>query len=291
MAGQDFDRLFARVPKEQKEVLRDFRASHPYKELETSIGLWRYLSCGQGPSALLFIPGGFLAADMWMHSILAFENRYRIIAPDSCTLQGTFDILDVCQALSQTLDAEGIDRATVIGLSAGGGVAQVFLQEHPERVEHLVLSHCGLLERSAEAEKQLRRLLILGRLLPLWIIRRLVLKRTAGSLPPSSTWIEFHYAYFREAGARFTKEMFLRFLQGSAEVRRSFVVKPDVAGAWSGETLILGSGDDEVAVRNLDKLQTRYPRSRTHLFTEGGITPSCCSPKPLHLRWLHSWQK
>jgi len=159
---------------------------------------------------------------------------------------------------------------TVIGLSAGGGVAQYLLQEHPERVEHAVFSHCGILERDAEAEKATRRLLTLARLLPLWAIRRQVLKRTAGQIPPTSAWIAFHNAYFQEATGRFTKEMFLRFLQSGAQARQRFVFQPDAVESWPGQALLLASRDDEMAAAGLEKLRARYPGASVHLFDEGG---------------------
>lgn len=268
--GQDFDRLYSRVPERQKGLLWDFRASHPYREIATSVGHWRYLGCGEGNEALLFMPGAFLAADMWFHAALALEDRYRIVIPDSYTLQGTFDMGDVCQTLLEILDAEVIEQVTFIGLSAGGGVAQLFLQEHPNRVKHAVLSHCGLLEPDAKAEQQLMRLLTLVKVLPMWIVRQIVLKRTAGSLPPTSTWVEFHNAYLREMGLRLTKEILLGFLQGRIEVRRHFVFKPESLDSWPGEILLLGSRDDEVTVHSLQKLQSRFPRARTHLLAEGG---------------------
>jgi pimeloyl-ACP methyl ester carboxylesterase len=266
----DFDRLYERVPAEQKELLRGFRADHAYRELDTGAGRWRYLACGDGREALLLMPGAFLAAHMWFHVILALEERYRIIVPDSYALQGTFEMDDVCQSLLRILDAEGIGRVTFTGLSAGGGVAQYFLQEHPDRVAHLVLSHCGVLKPDAEAETQIKRLQALVRVLPMWLVRRFVLKRTAGRLPPTSGWIEFHNAYFREAGSYLTKAILIGFLQGGAEVRRHFVSKPEALDSWTGETLILGSRDDHVAAQSLEELKIRFPRARTHVLAEGG---------------------
>jgi aminoacrylate hydrolase len=265
-----FDEIYAQVPVEQKQILEEFRASHPYKDLDVAGTRWHYIACGQGDKALLFIPGGFLAADMWFHSILALEKEYRIVVPDSYTLQGTFSMDGVCSALVRILNAEGIEKATIIGLSAGGGVAQYLLQEHPERVEHGVFSHCGIIERDAEAKKPLKRLLTLARLLPLWVIRRIVLNQTTGNIPPTSTWVEFHNAYFREAGARFTKEMFLRFLQSSIQVRQHFVFKSDAVESWPGQVLLLASKDDEMAIRSLEKSQARYPKARIHVFDKGG---------------------
>ena len=270
MTPAEFDEIYARVPVAQKRMLAEFRANHPYKELDVGGVRWRYIACGQGEKALLFLPGGFLAADMWFHPILALEKDYRIIVPDSFALQGTFDMEDVCAALLRILDAEGIAKVTAIGLSAGGGVAQYLLQEHPGRVEHVVFSHCGIIQHDAEAEKAIRRLLTLARLLPLWAIRRIMLKRTSGDIPPTSTWIEFHNAYFQEAMAHFTKEMFLRFLESGARFRRGFVFKPDVVESWPGQVLLLASRDDEMAADALEKLQSRYSGARSHLFEEGG---------------------
>jgi hypothetical protein len=64
--------------------------------------------------------------------------------------------------------------------------------------------------------------------------------------------------------------MFVRFLQGSLETRRGFVLKPEVLQAWSGEVLILSSQDNEVTIGSLEKLKIRYPRARSHLFEQGG---------------------
>ncbi|MBC8460259.1 MAG: hypothetical protein H8D67_19920 [Deltaproteobacteria bacterium] len=99
MKSQDFDKIYKNVPQDQKEMLKEFRASHPYKELDINGSCWRYISCGHGSKTLLFLPGGFAKADMWFYSILALEKDYRIIAPDAYTLQGTFAMGDVCCAI------------------------------------------------------------------------------------------------------------------------------------------------------------------------------------------------
>jgi pimeloyl-ACP methyl ester carboxylesterase len=265
-----FDEIYGDVPDEQKRLLQEFRADHPYKELDVGGTRWRYIACGQGDKALLFLPGGFLAADMYFHAVLTLEKTHRIIVPDSYTLQGTFDMGDVCSAIVHILDAEGVEKATVIGLSAGGGIAQYFIQEYPQRVEHLVLSHCGILERDPEAANKLKKMHSLVKILPLFVTRRILKKMTAGTAPPSSKWIEFHNAYFREASSRITKTMFVRFLEGSIAVRRGFVFEPEVLESWAGEILILASKDDQAAYASLGKLQARYPRAQTHLFEEGG---------------------
>jgi pimeloyl-ACP methyl ester carboxylesterase len=265
-----FGEIYSDVPADQREQLMIFRINHRYKELEVAGTLWRYISCGDGENALLFLPGGFLPADMWFHAILRLEDDYRIIAPDSFTLQGVYGMDSVCEALVRILDAEGVVKASAVGLSAGGGVAQYLVQEYPDRVEHLVFSHCSEIERDAGLEARLKRLLLLVKLMPLSIIRRILMKTTTGSVPPSSRWIAFHNAYFREANLNLTKEMIAGFLQESVELRKRFIFKPELSDAGPGEILILASSDDNVALASLAKLRARYPSARTHVFEQGG---------------------
>jgi lipase len=268
----DTEKIYQDVPSAQRERLLTFRATHPYTHLPLDDTTWRYIACGQGQgqAALLFLPGAFLRADMWFNQILALEDAYRIIAPDAYTLQGVFDMDAVCDALVRTLDAEGVERATVIGISAGGGVAQYLLQQHPDRVANVVFSHCGVLEYSAEGEKQTKRLLGLVKLLPLFIIRRVLKRMTTGDIPADSRWIDFHEAYMREAIPNIERSMYVNFLRSSLAARRSFTFDPAVLNSWPGSILILSSQDDALSRQSVEQLQARYPRAETHLLEAGG---------------------
>jgi lipase len=258
------------VPPPQRTRLSTFRATHPYTHLTINDMPWQYIASGQGHQALLFLPGAFLQADMWFNQILALETDHRIIAPDAYALQGLFDPDAVCDALVQTLDAEGVDRATVIGLSAGGGAAQLLLQTYPERVEGAVFSHCGVLEHSAEAERRTRRILRLVRILPLFAIRRILKRMTTGEPPSSSRWIAFHEAYIGEAIRNVDKPTVVRFLRSGLETRRRFTFEPELLESWSGSILILSSKDDALSRPSVENLQARYPKAKTELLEEGG---------------------
>ncbi|MGD8245528.1 MAG: alpha/beta hydrolase [Anaerolineae bacterium] len=262
--------MYRTVPPVQVRRLFAFRADHPYRQVATNGTLWSYLACGRGEKALLFLPGAFLKADMWFNQILALEDDYRIIAPDAFALQGLFDIGAVCDALVRSLDAEDIEKATVIGISAGGGVAQVLLQAHPQRVEHVVFSHCGVLEHSPEGERQARRIIRLLRILPLFVVRRLVKRMTTGERPRASQWIAFHDAYLREAVPNVERSMFVGFLRSGLEARRAFTFDPQALESWPGSILILSSEDDALSRDAVGKLQERYPKARTELLPEGG---------------------
>jgi pimeloyl-ACP methyl ester carboxylesterase len=69
------------------------------------------------------------------------EGDFRVISPSypqAISLEATLD------GLAGILDAEGIERAQVIGHSLGAGLAHAFVRRYPQRVDKLVLSGFGL---------------------------------------------------------------------------------------------------------------------------------------------------
>jgi pimeloyl-ACP methyl ester carboxylesterase len=271
MSTADFDRIYADVPVEQKRLLREFRAGYPYKEFKVGDTRCRYIACGQGAKTLLFLAGGFLRADIWFYLIPQLENNYRILAPDSFYLKGGPGTGSATrQAFLEMLTREGIERVIPIGISAGAGMAQMLIREYPERVEHLILSHCGLFDPGAKFERQIKQMLWLLRVIPFSVTRKVMWRKLAGHIPPSSQWGAFSNAYFREIEPNINKETVVRFSQNALETSQSFVSKPDLLSSWRGQTLILNSKDDRLTIGFVPRLQELFPQARLHLFDEGG---------------------
>ncbi len=270
MHNASFDTIYARVPEQQRNLLQAFRANHPYQEITLQGNSWRYITAGQKDKpTLVFLPGGFAAADIWFQAILALEQDYHIIAPDAHAIQNTFEIEDVCQMILNSLHAEGVAQATFIGLSFGGGIIQYLLQEHPEKVEHAVLSHCGALSPEKAAGRQ--RMITMLRLMPFALSRNLVLTASTGPYPEASVWCDFARAYFQEMSTHLHKAALVRYYKAQSEVERQFVFDPDKLEGWLGQMLLIASSDDALSVSNMAELRERYPRARTHVFEQGGF--------------------
>jgi 3-oxoadipate enol-lactonase len=102
-----------------------------------------------GPAdAPALVLGNSLGTDssLWDEHLPAFTARFRVLrfelpghggspAPDE-----PFTVQDVARAVAGLLDAEGIQRASVCGLSLGGAVAMALAGEAPHRVERAVLA-------------------------------------------------------------------------------------------------------------------------------------------------------
>src|SRR5215213_1875932 len=82
------------IAAERWEELREFRATHPPKHISVAGVGWDYLATGAGEEALLLLPGGAMVAEAGFTRIPAFEDRYRVIAPDYPPVSTAAQLLD-----------------------------------------------------------------------------------------------------------------------------------------------------------------------------------------------------
>ena len=83
--------------------------------------------------------------ELWDAQVSALSDRYRVLRYDarghgrSPVVGGRTTMEDLADDLAGLLDALGVERAHVVGLSLGGMTAQAFAVRHPGRLEGLVL--------------------------------------------------------------------------------------------------------------------------------------------------------
>src|SRR5436309_12614953 len=107
-----------------------------------------YRVAGEGPAVVL-IHGMVNSSRHWEEVALRLADRYTVVAPDlighgdSATPRGDYSLGAHAASIRDLLAAIGIDRATLVGHSFGGGVAMVFFYQFPQRTERLVLVSSG----------------------------------------------------------------------------------------------------------------------------------------------------
>lgn len=272
-----FDEIYAKVPGEQVERLKEFRRAHPVKRLNSGNQQWEYIACGRAAEpALLLLPGALSTGESTFPIITAFENEYRIIAPSYALSQ---TMTGLCDGIAHILDVEGIKRVHVIGGSYGGLVAQYFVRKFPDRAHGLVISHTFLM--NPKLAKPLKIMSNLFPLLPQSLFAALLKLRLNKMLLSTLRRIkhpeyEFWRAYLNEAIASDRlREVAIHQNKCLLELAREPQFTADDLKNWSGKILIIDSDDDPaIPARERANLRKTYPRAQVHTFRDAGHASS-----------------
>ena len=116
--------------------------------LNLPTGTVDYIRFGSGQKTLVMIPGvgdglktvkGMALPFAFLYRSLAEKftvyvfSRRRILSPDMTTR-------DMAEDLNSAMDALGLSRVSLVGVSQGGMISQWLAVDHPEKVEKLVLT-------------------------------------------------------------------------------------------------------------------------------------------------------
>jgi pimeloyl-ACP methyl ester carboxylesterase len=117
-----------------------YRVVHGYRRA--------YRMVGEGP-ALVLIHGIGDSSATWAEVIPDLARTHTVIAPDllghgaSDKPRADYSVAAYANGMRDLLTALGIESATLVGHSLGGGVAMQFAYQFPERTERLILVSAG----------------------------------------------------------------------------------------------------------------------------------------------------
>ncbi len=126
-----------------------------------------YEAHGSG-EPLILVSGLNGVGRYWAPQVPVFAQRYRVITYDqrgtgqSDKLQRAFSVDQMAAELAGLMDALGIAKAHLVGLSTGGAIGQTLAIEQPQRVGKLVMcstwTHCDpWFRRLFEARREMYR--------------------------------------------------------------------------------------------------------------------------------------
>lgn len=119
-----------------------------------------YRVAGTGPPVVL-VHGMVNSSRHWKAVAELLAEDYTVIAPDllghgdSAKPEGDYSLGAHAAGIRDLLAALGVDRATMVGHSLGGGVAMQFFYQFPERCERLILISSGGLGREVSVPLRL----------------------------------------------------------------------------------------------------------------------------------------
>lgn len=117
-----------------------FRRRYPVTSLKVDGLTWGLIESrpkGAAP-ALLMLPGTLGTAEIFWNQIAALDGRVHLV---SVTYPIIGDVVRLADELAALCDRLGIDRASVVGSSLGGYLAQTFAARHPRRVDQLIIGN------------------------------------------------------------------------------------------------------------------------------------------------------
>lgn len=241
-----------------------------------------YRTAGSGPAVLL-VHGMAGSSRTWEPLMARLCDRYTLIAPDllghgeSAKPEGDYSLGAFASGLRDLMQALGVERATIVGQSLGGGVAMQLCYQHPELCERLVLIGSGGLGR--EVSWVLRALALPGTeyLTPLafpFFLRERgddlgTLLRRFGWHAPHAVEMWRAYTSLAEAASR---RAFFRTLRAVVDAGGQSVSAHDRLYLTNGlPTLIVwGEQDSVIPVAHAYAAYRAMPGSRLEIFEDAG---------------------
>jgi pimeloyl-ACP methyl ester carboxylesterase len=189
-----------------------------------------YRTAGSGPPVVL-IHGMLNSSRHWEAVALQLAENYTVVAPDlighgdSAVPRGDYSLGAHAAVIRDVLAAIGIERATIVGHSLGGGVAMQFFYQFPQRTERLALVSSGGLGH--EVSPMLRAAALPGASALVWAVAhpRVVsgFWRLGGRLRARGSWLaaqaEAVSRALRPLSQPGAREAFLQTLRAVIDVR------------------------------------------------------------------------
>jgi pimeloyl-ACP methyl ester carboxylesterase len=256
---------------------------------------------GEGGSVLILLHGIAGSSTTWEPLLAVLSERCTVIAPDllghgeSDKLRHDYSLGAHANGVRDLMIALGIERATIVGHSFGGGVALQFAYQHPERCERLVLVSSGGL--GSEVSWMLRALTLPGveYLMPLLFpsqARRLGNSlggwlRGLGLRSPNIEEQWRSYVTLTEPGNR---HAFMRTLRSVVDIAGQTVSAHDRLYLASRlPTLVIWGGRDRIIpVAHAIAAHEALPGSQLEIFERSGHFPHLTEPDRL-ARVLRDW--
>jgi pimeloyl-ACP methyl ester carboxylesterase len=251
-----------------------------------------YRMAGSGP-AILLLHGLGCDSSTWLPVFPTLTRRYTVIAPDllghgeSAKPRADYTLGGYANGMRDLLTLLGVDKATVVGHSFGGGVAMQFAYQFPERTERMVMLSPGGLGR--EVSPLLRMITvpgagiaIAGATLPPFrpIVRASLNALSRSRLPHTRDLAEVAKVYTMLCDPR-GREAMRRATSTVVDWRGQILRMTDRAylTALLPVCIVWGRNDDVIPVSHAAVAEATAPGAEVHVFDDCGHFPHRDQPE------------
>jgi len=241
-----------------------------------------YRVAGQGPPVVL-IHGMVNSSRHWQQVALALADRYTVIAPDlighgdSTSPRGDYSLGAHAARIRDLLASLGVDSASMIGHSYGGGVAMQFFWQFPQRTDRLMLVSAGGL--GPEVSPLLRSAALPGASALLWAVAH---PRLVAALARAGTIGGQVSRALRPLSGPGQREAFLQTLRSVIDVRGQRVSARDrlylLGHAPTPTQIVWGGRDHTIPVAHGEFAHRAVPHSRFDVLPDAAHFPHLEDP-------------
>lgn len=244
----------------------------------------RFWMAGDDGPPVLLIHGIGGSVEEWRFNIGALAEHNRVYAFDmvgfgrSDKPAGKYSFGYLAQFVNDFMDAQAIERASLVGHSLGGGVVLQFALQFPDKVEKLVLVSSAGLGKEVHLAFRLSSLPLIGN----WLTRP-SRKGTAQLLTDcyldqdliTDEFIEFKYQLAALPGAQQTFLSTVRTLGNFWGMRDAVVasIVENLTSITAPTLIIWGQQDRILPVAHANIAANKIPHARLHIFDPCGHCP------------------
>jgi pimeloyl-ACP methyl ester carboxylesterase len=253
-----------------------------------------YRVAGSGPPVVL-IHGMLNSSSHWQAVAQQLADRYTVIAPDlighgdSAAPRGDYSLGAHAASIRDLLAAIGVERATIVGHSLGGGVAMQFFYQFPQRVERMVLVSSGGLGREVSPMLRTAALPGMSLLLSLTIHPRLLtaLRYSGGRLRERGVGVGVYLQAIARALRPLenadAREAFLQTLRAVIDVRGQRVAATDRLDLLESipTMIVWGGRDHTIPIEHGQLAHAAIPHSSFHTLERAAHFPHLEDPDGL----------
>ena len=242
-----------------------------------------YRTAGDGP-VLVLLHGIAGSSATWSRVIDRLAQTHTVVAPDllghgeSAKPRGDYSLGAYASGVRDLMVALGLDHATVVGHSLGGGVAMQLAYQFPDRVERLVLVGAGGLGK--DVSLILRALALPGAEYVLPVLLTAPLRRAVGvvvdladkvRLRPDPVLAELWESWGRLTDAR-AQRAFVHTVRSVIDVQGQRVSARDrlYLAQQMPSLIVWGDRDSIIPVEHAHETHALMPGSRLEIFEGGG---------------------
>jgi len=242
---------------------------YPEQAKEAAGETWGVMDTKGPPGApvLVMLPGTLGTARIFWNQIAALGGRIRVI---SLTYPLVDDIVQLSGSLAHLLDRLGVGRASLLGSSLGGYLAQHFAARHAKRDDRLFIANslCDpYLNRSRRPAEELRRV-------PAELHRQAILASVASWSEPEPIFTELK-TFLRDSGANLLSA---EALKARVLAIASGGVVPEIPMPGNRIVIIDCEDDPLISPAVREDVVRRYPGAERVRMPVGGHYPYITRP-------------